>query len=290
MALATVAQGEQSIHAGVREPRVPNSARLHQMKNTGDHSRRHVRANLVATIESFFDYKRARPQARDASGSLRGVPSRLIATVRNARKGRCQPRSNSPATQRRRLRPRPLRPICNPRSPSSRASRRMRRLPRPALGHGGLSSPTRQFLPSTIRIIPTRPSGATPHCNSLERPPPSPISSIRSRTGLRRRKTPGAQLWRCGRQKSRLRSRSRQDRLPISPSISSRFPVLPTLRPAHTSPFPTARLRSSVATSRAFPGPAPSSRSISTTTSPTPRATLNRSATLSQTATISISL
>ena len=115
--------------------------------------------------------------------------------------------------------------------------------------------------------------------------------SVRSGFGLvgPRSKTPGARRWRCGRQKSRSRSRpQRQDRLPISPSISSRFPVIPPLRPAHTSPLPTARPRSSAATSRAFPGSAPSSRSISTTKSPTPRAIPDRSRTLSQTATISI--
>ena len=85
------------------------------------------------------------------------------------------------------------------------------------------------------------------------------------RTGQRtRRKAPGARLSRCGRQKSRSRSRPRrQEQLPISPSISSRFPVILTPRPAHSRAFPTPRPRSSAATSRAFPGRAPSSRSIS---------------------------
>ena len=76
--------------------------------------------------------------------------------------------------------------------------------------------------------------------------------------------------------------------LPTSPSISSRFPVIPTLRPAHSSPFPTARPRSSAATSRAFPGPAPSSRSISRANRQPPGRYPTARRRLSQTATISI--
>ena len=136
----------------------------------------------------------------------------------------------------------PVTPLAGkPRSPSSRASRRTRRLPRPVLGHGLHSSPTRQIPPSTIRIIPKRPSGATPRCSSLERPPSSPISSILTRNGPTTRKAPGARRWRCGRRKSRSRSRSRQDRLPILPSISK-------MSPAHSRHQPRSRL--SAVTSR----------------------------------------
>ncbi len=105
--------------------------------------------------------------------------------------------------------------------------------------------------------------------------------SVRPRFELERRgRAPGARRWRCGRQKSPDQFTPRRtDVVRISPSISSRFPVIPPRRPAHTSPLPTARPRSSAATSRAFPGSAPSSRSISTTKSPTPRAIPDRSRT-----------
>ena len=208
------------------------------------------------------------------TGSLRGVPSRLIGTVRNARKGRCQTRS--PAVKRRLLRP--------PSAPPGRESEVTfisgvtadATVAATSFGAWGLSGPPSipaQYNPyysnTTKWGDPTLQLAGTPAVVTYQFDNESNWSD--------ERKAPGSRLWRCGRRKSRSHSHSRQDGMPISPSISSRFPVLPTLRPAHSSPFPTERPRKSAATSRAFPGPTPSSRSISQQRAPTPRATPNRS-------------
>ena len=194
----------------------------------------------MATIESFFDCKRARPQARDASGSLRGVPSRLIATVRNARKGRCQTRSNSRSQA-----PSFATTIAPPgresevtfisgvtadatvAATSFGAWAAFEPYPSIPAQYNPYYSNTTKWGDPTLQLAGT-PAVVTYQFDT---------DSNWSDAGERRL---GRGVWRCGRRKSRSRSRSRQDRLPISPSISSRFPVLRYLRPAHTSPFPTA--------------------------------------------------
>ena len=73
--------------------------------------------------------------------------------------------------------------------------------------------------------------------------------------------------WRCGRRKSRSRSRSRQDRLPILPSLSKMSPG--TFAVTYSLPGP----RLSAVTSRALPSGA--SRSVATTTLIPNRSTLD---------------
>ena len=195
---------------------------------------------------SFFDCAFARGRKpRDASGSLarrslfdRSQPSETREEA-DGRPGRIRPQSSAVSSNHHRCRLAGTSEV----TLHLGCTRRTRRLPRPALGHGGLSSPTRQFPPSTTRIIPTRPSGATHTCSSWNAQTVAAYQFDTASNWLRRGESrlglAALTLWSAGRSPIAFTPGGRRECRPHLLS-SSRFPVLPTLRPAHTRPFPTA--------------------------------------------------